>query len=144
VYALGSGETGHGWRVGVRDPREDTEREAAVLCLSNSALSTSGSYESFFEIAGRRHGHIVDPRSGRPAEPMLSATVISPDATESDALSTAVYVLGTDEGQKLLDGLGLGGLLIARKDGGEPLAVRETGGVRVGECEGAGGVGDGR
>jgi thiamine biosynthesis lipoprotein len=62
--------------------------------LRDRALGTSGSGTQFFIDRGRRLGHILDPRSGVPAEGVLSATVIAPTAAEADSLSTALYVLG--------------------------------------------------
>jgi thiamine biosynthesis lipoprotein len=64
--------------------------------LHDQALGTSGSGSQFFHHQGKRYGHIIDPRTGWPAEQVLSATVIAPTAAESDALSTAFYVLGLE------------------------------------------------
>ncbi len=83
-----------GWWVGVCDPLRPTRR-LGELRLKNRALATSGSAAQFFYHEGRRYGHILDPRTGRPAEGMLSATVIARTAAEADALSTAFYVLGS-------------------------------------------------
>jgi len=82
-----------GWRVGVSHPLRPGRRLATVT-LVERALGTSGSGTQFFVDRGRRLGHILDPRSGIPAEGVLSATVIAPDAATADALSTALYVLG--------------------------------------------------
>ena len=81
------------------------------ITLREMAVSTSASYERFHEIQGRRYSHILDPRTGRPVEGMRSVTVIAPSATEADALSTAVYVLGMEAGQRLLNRLGRKGYL---------------------------------
>ena len=83
----------HGWWVGICDPLRPTRRIAEIR-LKNAALATSGSGTQFFYHEGRRLGHILDPRTGRPAEGMLSATVIARTGAEADALSTAFYVLG--------------------------------------------------
>jgi FAD:protein FMN transferase len=82
-----------GWRVGVRHPLRSNERMAEVV-LRNHALSTSGAGTQFFIRRGRRYGHILDPRTGRPAEGLYSATVIAPTAAEAEGLSTALYVMG--------------------------------------------------
>ena len=63
----------------------------------NEAIGTSGSGTQFFEHVGRRYGHLLDPRTGWPAEGVYSATVVAPTAAEADALSTAFYVMGVDE-----------------------------------------------
>lgn len=82
-----------GWRVGVRHPLRPGRRLATVT-LVDTALGTSGSGTQFFVDRGRRLGHILDPRTGVPAEGVLSSTVIAPRAADADALSTALYVLG--------------------------------------------------
>jgi thiamine biosynthesis lipoprotein len=82
-----------GWWVGVCDPLRPARR-LGELRLKNRGLATSGSGTQFFYHEGRRFGHILDPRSGRPAEGMLSATVVARTAAEADALATAFYVLG--------------------------------------------------
>jgi FAD:protein FMN transferase len=87
----GSGETG--WLVGVRHPLRPDER-MAELVLHDQALSTSGAGTQFFMRRGQRYGHILDPRTGRPAEGLYSATVIAPTAAEAEGLSTAFYVMG--------------------------------------------------
>ena len=70
------------------------ERRLAEIRLRDRALATSGSRTQSFVHGGRRYGHILDPRSGRPAEGVLSATAIAPAAALADALSTAFYVMG--------------------------------------------------
>ena len=96
LRAVGSGERGQqGWTVGVRHPR-DKRRRLAIVRLRDAALSTSGGEEQFFEHEGKRYGHIIDPRSGFPAERVSSATVIAPSAALSDALATAFYVGGAE------------------------------------------------
>jgi thiamine biosynthesis lipoprotein len=82
-----------GWPVGVRHPLRPNRRLATVQ-LADRALGTSGSGTQFFIERGRRLGHILDPRTGLPAEGALSATVVAPTAAEADSLSTALYVLG--------------------------------------------------
>jgi thiamine biosynthesis lipoprotein len=88
-------EIASGWLVALRHPLKPEVRLAEfVLC--DQALGTSGSGTQFFHHQGKRYGHILDPRSGWPAEQMLSATVIAPTAEQADALSTAFYVLGLE------------------------------------------------
>lgn len=92
VLALGPSCSGS-WPVGLRDPRA-RDRRWAVLHLRDAALATSGSGEQFFEHDGRRYGHILDPRTGHPAEGCLAATVVASCAAEADALATAFFVGG--------------------------------------------------
>ncbi len=84
-----------GWIVAIRHPLRPDQRLAEVR-LRDRALGTSGSASQFFFHQGRRLGHILDPRTGWPAEQVLSATVLAPTAALADALSTAFYVLGPD------------------------------------------------
>lgn len=111
LYALGDDGERRGWLTGVRNPRGGGPA-GVEFRLRDAAVSTSASYERFFEIQGRRYSHIIDPRSGLPVEAVLSVTVTAPTATEADALSTAVYVLGPDAGAKLLDRLGRRGWIV--------------------------------
>lgn len=84
-----------GWVVGVRHPTQRNSR-LAELRLRDRALGTSGSATQYFRHKGRRYGHILDPRTGQPAEGVLSVTVVAPTAAVADALSTAFYVVGPD------------------------------------------------
>jgi thiamine biosynthesis lipoprotein len=96
LLAVGAGDSWQGgWKVGIRHPA-DRNRRIAELRLRDCAMSTSGSEEQFFEHEGKRYGHIIDPRSGRPAEGIGSATVIAPSAALTDALATAVFVGGVE------------------------------------------------
>jgi thiamine biosynthesis lipoprotein len=90
------GRGGDGWTIGVRHPLRPAER-LGEFRLHDRALATSGSGTQFFIRRGKRYGHILDPRTGRPAEGLYSATVLAPTAAEADALSTAFYVMGPDE-----------------------------------------------
>jgi thiamine biosynthesis lipoprotein len=85
-----------GWQVGVRHPLRPRSR-LAEFTLHARALGTSGSGVQFFHHQGRRYGHILDPRTGYPAEGVLAATALAPDAASADALSTAFYVMGVDQ-----------------------------------------------
>jgi thiamine biosynthesis lipoprotein len=97
VLARGNqpGSESTGWRVAIRHPLHHSETLAELL-LRNQALSTSGAGTQFFIRRGRRYGHILDPRSGYPAEGLYSATVLAPTAAEAEGLSTAFYVMGPE------------------------------------------------
>ncbi len=95
---------GHPWTVGVKHPREEGEM-SALLPLSDTAVSTSGDYERFFERDGVRYHHILDPSTGRSADGAWSVTILGPEATFTDALSTSVFVLGPRKGLDLIDRL---------------------------------------
>lgn len=85
----------HGWRVAIRHPLRP-DRPAVELRLCDQSLSTSGCGTQYFYHQGVRYGHILDPRSGLPAQGVLSASAVTPDAATADALSTAFYVLGVE------------------------------------------------
>ncbi len=96
MRAIGAGNFGdRGWVVGIRHPNR-LDRRMAVLRMRNCAMSTSGNEEQFFEHNGKRYGHIIDPRNGRPAEDVLRVSVVAGSAALTDALSTAFYVGGPD------------------------------------------------
>jgi thiamine biosynthesis lipoprotein len=95
---------GQPWVVGIRHPRLD-DQVVTRLPLVDEAISTSGDYERYFEDAGRRYHHIINPATGVPAEGILSVTVIGPDATLTDGLSTALFVLGLEAGLELIQTL---------------------------------------
>lgn len=88
------------WTAHVRDPL-DQAKSISVFYLTGGAVSTSADYERGMYIQGDRYSHIIDPKTGRPVAGMLSVTVVAPTATEADALSTALYVLGFEEGSSL-------------------------------------------
>lgn len=84
-----------GWTVGVQHPLR-ADRRLAEFQLCDRAVGTSGTGTQYFYHQGKRYGHILDPRTGRPADKVLSTTVIAEDATTADALATAFYVLGLE------------------------------------------------
>ena len=83
------------WTVQLEDPRKKGQR--ANISLRDAALSTSGNYENFFEVNGRRYSHILNPRTGLPIEGIAACTVIAPTCAESDAWATALFVLGVEQ-----------------------------------------------
>lgn len=99
MRAVGPGEDGRGWMVGLRHPRSKFKR-LGVLRLRDCALSTSGNEEQFFEYGNRRFSHIIDPRSGWPAEAVTSVSVVAPNGALSDALATAFFVGGREFAQR--------------------------------------------
>jgi thiamine biosynthesis lipoprotein len=103
VLARGNrqGDTG-GWTVALKHPLRPNERLGEFV-LSNQALGTSGSGSQYFHFGGKRYGHIIDPRTGWPADQILSSTVIAPTAAESDALATAIHVMNLDQAAHFLE-----------------------------------------
>ena len=88
------------WRIGIRDPR-DRLPQLGTLSVSDVALATSGDYEQFVTDGGRRYGHILDPRTGWPAEGMAQVTVLAGSAMLADAWATALFVLGPEAAREL-------------------------------------------
>jgi thiamine biosynthesis lipoprotein len=97
VYAIGSmpGDD-RGWQVGIRHPWQP-ERRLAVLRLRDRAVGTSAATFQHLEYNGKKLGHILDPRTGWPAEGLASATAVAPSAAEADALATAFFILGVEQ-----------------------------------------------
>jgi FAD:protein FMN transferase len=93
---------GKPWMVGIRDPRH-AEKQAVVLPLVDTAISTSGDYERYFEQDGERYHHILSPKSGKSIHAIQSVSIIGPRSTLNDALSTAIFVLGVQAGIDLLN-----------------------------------------
>jgi thiamine biosynthesis lipoprotein len=97
VYAIGSEPANNrGWTVGIQHPW-DRERRLAKVWLKDRALATSAATFQHLEYEGRRLGHILDPRTGWPAEGVASATALAPTAAEADALATAFFILGVEK-----------------------------------------------
>jgi thiamine biosynthesis lipoprotein len=95
---------GRPWHVAIRNPR-DKKSTVVLLPLINSALSTSGDYERYFEADGVRYHHIITPQTGDSPRQLRSVTVIGEDATTTDALSTTLFVLGLEKGMALIESL---------------------------------------
>lgn len=116
VYCLGRRYKDSDWVVGVRHPRDKT-KVLMEIRLRDMAISTSGDYEKFFKVRGKRYSHLVDPRTGRAVgDSVLSASVIAKDAATADALSTALSISGA-EGMRFLDtASGEDAVLVIRED----------------------------
>lgn len=97
IYATGS-NGGKNWVIGIADPANPNDYIATVS-VQDLSVVTSGDYERYFEEDGRRYHHIFDPRTGYPAESGLhSVTVIDDNSTRADALTTALFVMGLEDG----------------------------------------------
>lgn len=95
---------GQPWMIGIRDPDAE-DRWVTRLALEDEAISTAGDYERFFDEDGIRYHHIINPRTGDSARGVRSVTVIGPDATMTDGLDNAVFILGPERGLALIDGM---------------------------------------
>lgn len=128
VRAAGSREDGKPWRVAVETPNAGARVAYAGLQLRDQAVSTSGGYRSFRRTAdGRSISHTIDPRVGEPVRhSLVSVTVVHPRATLADGYSTALLVLGPDEGYALAEKLGLPALFLERIGQSQSLRERAT------------------
>lgn len=97
--------------VTIADPAQ-RERPVLAFTMRDGSLSTSSGSEKTFDVNGRRFSHIIDPRTGDALPPRGSASVIANDATEADILSTALYVMGEDEGLRWADANGVAVIFI--------------------------------
>jgi thiamine biosynthesis lipoprotein len=119
IRGFGLNTTGKAWKVGIQNPRPESESEKpwediiASLQLEDRAISTSGDYQRFFFQNGTRYHHILDRSTGYPAKSdLISVTVIAPEGYVADGLSTAVFVLGAKKGLALINSMGIDAVLI--------------------------------
>ncbi len=104
IYALGKNPQGKNWRIGLQDPSKKRGESFSVAELSDKTAVTSGSYERYFEKDGKVYHHIINPKTGIPADTgLISVTVIGESSLEADMLSTAVFVMGAEEFIKIKD-----------------------------------------
>lgn len=107
VYAIGRPPDAEGWKVVIEKPVENPGAAPELLAsvmLEDEAMSVSAVWGRSFQSAGKSYGHVIDPRSGQPAEAAQLSVVVLPSATETDALSTALLTLGAD-GLEIIRGL---------------------------------------
>ncbi|HDH50676.1 MAG TPA: FAD:protein FMN transferase [Nitrospirae bacterium] len=120
IKGFGSKPGNRPWNVGVQNPRtpdakkpDRTKDIIASLHLNGEAVSTSGDYQRFFIKDGKRYHHILDPETGYPAAAgVISVSVIAPDGYMADGLSTGIFILGREKGIKLLESMGLDGIIV--------------------------------
>ena len=97
VQALGTKTDGTKWKIAVQSP-DDTEDYLGILSVQDKAVITSGGYERYFEQDGVTYHHIIDPKTGYPAESgLVSVTIVSEDGTLADGLSTSLFIMGKEK-----------------------------------------------
>ena len=115
VAAIGSRPDGSPWRVGIQNPLAPSGQYLCVLSVRDKTVVTSGVNERFFIKGGVRYHHIMDPRTGKPAQNgFLSVSVAASDSAAADMLSTALFILGPSEGGPLLKRFGAGAVFITK------------------------------
>ncbi|MGN0463089.1 MAG: FAD:protein FMN transferase [Acutalibacteraceae bacterium] len=113
VLLYGKNPTSDSWSVAVRDPRGDSSSYMGTLSLKSGVVSTSGDYERVLTVGDRKYHHILDPKTGYPADSgLISVTVVCDSGILSDALSTAAFVKGLKGGAELLESFGAEGVFI--------------------------------
>ncbi|WP_243393602.1 FAD:protein FMN transferase [Solimonas fluminis] len=107
------------WRIGIRDPRGPAEQPGllATLDARGEAVNTHGDDQRWFEYQGRRYSHLLDPRSGWPAQGLRALTVVHPDGSWAEAAGAALFVSGPQGWQPLARRLGLAQVLVVHDDG---------------------------
>ena len=101
ISTWGNQPDGKPWAIGINNPFND-HKMAAILYFKENAVTTSGSYEKYAEIHGKRYSHIMNPKTGYPSTGLTSVTITGPNATIANGFSTSVMVLGEKDGLKLL------------------------------------------
>ncbi len=113
IYVFGTKADGSGFRVGLRDPRGEEDDLIGVLTLTDTSVSTSGDYERYFEDGGVRYHHILDPGTGYPADSgLMQVSIICDDGVTGDALSTACFVLGLEDGMALAESFNVSAIFV--------------------------------
>ncbi len=103
MSALGSKPNGEPWNIALVNP-DDTSQSLATFNCSDKSVATSGNYERYFS-PDKKVNHIINPKTGFSAQDCISVTIIADSGTQADALATGVFVMGPDEGMKLVESL---------------------------------------
>ncbi|MCM8803985.1 MAG: FAD:protein FMN transferase [Candidatus Omnitrophica bacterium] len=105
LYCWGSNPEGKNWKIGIENPFEEG-KIIEIFRITNKGIATSGNYKRYLKIKSKKIGHIVNPKTGLPAEEIpVSVTVIASDCTIADGLATGIFVLGVEKGMELVNGL---------------------------------------
>lgn len=101
------------WKIGIQHPRQIRDELMATIDMDDITVVTSGDYERFFERDGVRYHHILNPKTGYPADTgLMSASIIGETSADADALSTSVFLLGVDKGKELAEECGFQVMLV--------------------------------
>lgn len=103
IRIVGSRPDGSGWSTGIKNPDDPQGELIRKLELSDTACVTSGNYERYYTVNGVRYHHIIDRDTLYPAEHFASVTIVTPDSTLADALSTALFCMSVEEGRELVN-----------------------------------------
>lgn len=116
IYVHGNKPGAENWRVGIKIPEENNNGILGVLPASNTSIITSGTYERYFYKDGVKYHHIIQPATGYPADNgLMSVTVVGKSGLVADAFSTAVFLLGRDEGLAFVERTGIEAIIVNNK-----------------------------
>ena len=117
ILAYGDKGNGKDWHIGIQDPRgEQGDVFGVVDVAPNTIISTSGDYEKYFEADGKRYHHIFDPATGYPADNgLISVTIIGDNGLLTDALSTACFVMGLEDGMAYATEKGVEAIFVTKE-----------------------------
>lgn len=127
VCAAGTKPNGEAWQIAVQNPRGGDN--AATASIASGYVITSGDYQRYYTVNGIRYNHIIDPDTLMSADKYASVTVVSSNGALADALSTALFIMDTDEGRALIDSIDDAEALWIAKDG----SITQTGGFNIAE-----------
>ena len=116
VRTIGAKPDGEKWCVGIEDPAGGGEC-VAYLYLSGESLVTSGAYQRYYEVDGKRYHHIIDPDTLYPASGYLSVSVVSKSSADADVLSTALFCADLEKGREILENYPDAEAMWVRSDG---------------------------
>ncbi len=106
ILTLNTKPDGSYYRLGLQDPLEPRGDYMGIVMLNNQALVSSGTYERYFELDGKRYHHILNPKTGYPEEnAIFSISIVTEDSVDADALSTVIFLLGLEEGMQMIETL---------------------------------------
>ena len=125
IRIIGTKPDGSGWKTAVKDPDDPENSYSAILDIADTACVTSGDYERFFVVEGKRYHHIIDRDTLWPAEQFASVTILTPDSGLADALSTALFCMSYEDGLALAKSFGNVDVVWVEHDG----TVRHTDGL---------------
>jgi FAD:protein FMN transferase len=128
LRCCGQGRKDRPWTIAVRNPFDDKNPLGTIALSDGLATASSGNYERFVTIEGKRYAHIIDPRTGFPSVGMAGTAVICTNATEADAMSTTAFILGPERARELMAKLQCEALFVPDE---QPLRILVTPGFRA-------------